>query len=114
MKLYFLKQKYLDVLEKEIGQNLEKYENMDSWIEQYFASKETPNYYFDSGIEVADYQLIIGGSDTDFQNAKILFEAYKGKINLVQASDLRLWAYLAHAQHWDYMCKRWKVDVPDE
>lgn len=114
MKLYFLKQKYLDVLEKEIGQNLEKYKNTDSWIEQYFASKETPNYYFDSGIEVADYQLIIGESDTDFQNAKILFEAYKGKINPVQASDLRLWTYLAHAQHWDYMCKRWKIDVPDE
>lgn len=114
MKLYFLKQKYLEVLEKEIGQNLEKYKNTDSWIEQYFASKETPNYYFDSGIEVTDYQLIIGGSDTDFKNAKILFEAFKGKINPVQASDLRLWAYLAHTQHWDYMCKRWKIDVPDE
>ena len=63
---------------------------------------------------IFDYQLIIGESDTDFQNAKILFDAYKGKINPVQASDLRLWAYLAHVQHWDYMCKRWKIDVPDK
>lgn len=114
MKLYFLKQKYLDILEKEIEQNLEKYENTNSWIDQYFTSKEMPNYYFDSRIEVHDYQLIIGESDTDFQNAKILFDAYKGKINPVQASDLRLWAYLAHVQHWDYMCKRWKIDVPDK
>lgn len=114
MKLYFLKQKYLDILEKEIEQNLEKYENKDSWIDQYFISKEIPTYYFDSEIEVSDYQLVIGDSDTDFQNAKIIFEAYKGKINPVQASDLRLWAYLSHTQHWDYMRKRWAIDVSDE
>lgn len=114
MKLYFLKQKSLDVLEKEISQNLEKYESTDSWVDQYFISKETPNYYFDSEIEVSDYQLVLGESDTDFQNAKIIYEAFKGKLNPVQASDLRLWAYLAHVQHWDYMCKRWKIDVPDE
>lgn len=106
MKLYFLKQKSLDVLEKEISQNLEKYESTDSWVDQYFISKETPNYYFDSKIEVSDYQLVLGESDTDFQNAKIIYEAFKGKLNPVQASDLRLWAYLAHVQHWDYMCKR--------
>ena len=61
-----------------------------------------------------DYELIIGGPETDFQNAKILFEAFKGKLNPVQASDLRLWAYLAHVQHWEYMSNRWKVNVPDE
>ena len=114
MKLYFLKQKSLDVLEKEIGENLEKYESSDSWVDQYFVSKEMPKYYFDSKIEVPDYQLVIGESDTDFQNAKIIYEAYKGRLNPVQASDLRLWAYLAHVQHWDYMYKRWKIDVPDE
>lgn len=114
MKLYFMKQKSLDLLEREIPINLEKYENVDSWIDQYFVSKENPNYYFDSEIEVPDYELIIGESDTDFQNAQIIYEAFKGKINPVQASDLRLWAYLAHVQHWDYMCKRWKIDVQDD
>ena len=114
MKLYFLKQKALDLLEKEIKQNIEQYKNSDVWVEQYFNSKGIPNYYFDSEIEVSDYKLVIGDSDTDYQNAQIIYEAFKGKINPVQASDLRLWAYLAHVQHWDYMHKRWKVNVSEK
>lgn len=114
MKLYFLKQKALDLLEKEIKQNIEQYKNSDVWVEQYFNSKGIPNYYFDSEIEVSDYKLVIGDSDTDYQNAQIIYEVFKGKINPVQASDLRLWAYLAHVQHWDYMHKRWKVNVSEK
>ena len=70
--------------------------------------------FFDTGIEVDDYQLISGGPETDFSNAKILYEALQGHINLVQASDLRLWAYMAHKQHWDYMHTRWGIDLPDD
>lgn len=114
MKVYYMKEKALDSLQKDVEANLDKYQSGNRWIDQYFIEKETPKYYFDTGIEVPDYELAIGGPETDFQNAKILFEAYKGKLNPVQASDLRLWAYLAHVQHWDYMCTRWKIDVPDE
>lgn len=96
MKVYYMKEKALDSLQKDIGVNLEKYQSGTRWIDQYFIEKETPKYYFDTGIEVPDYELIIGGPEIDFQNAKILFEAFKGKLNPVQASDLRLWAYLAH------------------
>lgn len=114
MKVYFLKQKALDTLEKDIAENIEKYQGTEQWAESYFISKDMPNYYFDTEIEVPDYQLIIGGPETDFQNAKILYEAFSQSINTVQASDLRLWAYLAHIQHWDYMNTRWKIDAPDE
>ena len=114
MKVYFLKQKALDMLEKEIPDNIEKYEGTEQWAETYFASKEMPNYYFDTGIEVPDYQLVAGGPENDFQNAKIIYEAFSQALNPVQASDLRLWAYLAHVQHWNYMNMRWKIDVPDE
>lgn len=114
MKVYYMKEKALDSLQKDVGVNLEKYQSETRWIDQYFIEKETPKYYFDTGIEVPDYELVLGGPETDFQNAKIVFEAFNGKLNPVQASDLRLWAYLAHAQHWDYMCNRWKVNVPDE
>lgn len=114
MKVYFLKQKALDTLEKDIAENIEKYQGTEQWVESYFISKDMPNYYFDTEIEVPDYQLIIGGPETDFQNAKILYEAFSQSINPIQASDLRLWAYLAHIQHWDYMNTRWKIDAPDE
>lgn len=114
MKVYFLKQKALDMLEKDIFDNVEKYQGTEQWAENYFISKDMPNYYFDTEIEVPDYQLIIGGPETDFQNAKSVYEAFSQRINPVQASDLRLWAYLAHIQHWNYMNTRWKIDVPDE
>ena len=114
MKLYYMKQKALDSLQKDIPDNLQKYQSKTTWIDQYFIDKESPIFYFDTGIEVEDYQLVLGGPESDFENAKTVFEAYKDKLNPVQASDLRLWAYLAHAQHWDYMCTRWRIDVPDE
>lgn len=114
MKIYYMKEKALDSLQKDIEANVDKYQSTSRWINQYFIEKETPKYFFDTGIEVPDYELIIGGAETDFQNAKILFEAFKGKLNPIQASDLRLWSYLAHVQHWDYMRNRWKIDVPDE
>ena len=113
MKLYFMKQKSLDMLRKEIPDNLNKYQNKTEWVGDYFISKDKPNYFFDTGIEVPDYQLINGGPETDFDNAKIIFEALSSHINPVQASDLRLWAYMAHIQHWNYMCTRWSIDMPD-
>lgn len=114
MKVYYMKNKALDSLQKNIEENLEKYQSDSCWIDQFFIEKEAPKYFFDTGIEVPDYELIIGGPETDFQNAKILFEAFKGKLNPIQASDLRLWSYLAHVQHWDYMRKRWQIDVSNE
>lgn len=114
MKVYFMKQKALDMLQEDIPNNLVQYQSMETWVDQYFTSKDKPNYFFDSGIEVSDYQLINGGPETDFQNAKIIYEAFNDHINPVQASDLRLWAYMAHIKHWDYMSIRWKIDVADQ
>lgn len=36
MKVYFLKQKALDMLEKEIPDNIEKYEGTEQWAENLF------------------------------------------------------------------------------
>ena len=113
MKVYFLKQKSLDMLERDIPDNLDRYQKIDTWVEQYFIDHDKPNYFFDTGMEIDDYQLVLGGPETYFQNAKILYEALRKHINLVQASDLRLWAYMAHAQHWDYMHIRWGIDISD-
>lgn len=98
MKIYFMKQKALDSLQAEVADNLNKYQSSSFWMDEHFINQNMPKYYFDTGIEVADYQLISGGPETDFQNAKIVFEAFKNKLNPVQASDLRLWAYLAHVE----------------
>lgn len=42
----------------------------------------------------------------DFENSKIIFEAYKN-LTPLQASDIRLWTYLAHTDYYEYMCRRW-------
>lgn len=42
----------------------------------------------------------------DFENSKIIYEAYKS-LTPLQASDIRLWTYLAHVDFYGYMCKRW-------
>lgn len=110
MKLYFLKQKSLDMLEQTIPDNLNKYQDAETWVDQYFIDNDKPNYFFDTGIEVDDYQLISGGPETDFSNAKILYEALQGHINLVQASDLRLWAYMAHKRNVTAMAHGSKLD----
>ena len=75
MKLYFFKQKFLDILEQNISDNLDKYQESETWVDQYFIDMDKPNYFFDTGIEINDYQLILGGPETDFPNAKILYEA---------------------------------------
>ena len=42
MKVYYLKQKALDSLQKDVSVNLEKYQSSSRWIDQYFIDKETP------------------------------------------------------------------------
>lgn len=45
-------------------------------------------------------------SAEDCENAKRLYTAYKN-LTPLQASDERLWIYLAHVDHFQYMSKRW-------
>ena len=117
MKVYFLKQKALDTLEKDIAENIEKYQGTEQWAESYFISKDMPNYYFDTEIEVPDYQLIIGGPEADDAQEeeqgkekktsanKILdrigyryfFKASRGKVFVRQGISRLFWsAYLTY------------------
>ena len=56
--------------------------------------------------ENADLLLPDGNTLYDFENAKIIYEAYK-TLTPLQASDIRFWTYLAHADSYKYMKKRW-------
>lgn len=50
-----------------------------------------------------------GKENFDFENAKIVFEIYKN-LTPTQATDIRMWTYLAHISCWDYMRKRFPVE----
>ena len=116
MILNFMKNSALDTLTADIPNNVALYNSTDKWIDGYFEGKGNGgSYSFSTGIAVPDVDLIIGDSSTDFENSKRIFDSFKDNLNPVQASDLRLWAYLAHNTYWDYMRKRWAIDsVPDD
>jgi len=50
-----------------------------------------------------------GKENFDFENAKIIFEAYKN-LTPTQATDIRFWTYLAHVPFWNYMKKRFPIE----
>ena len=112
MVLNYLKNSALGLLTSDIPDNIERYNADTKWIDDYFEEKGIGNYYFNSMISVPDVELIIGDSKTDFENAVKLYSAFKDVLNPVQASDLRLWAYLAHNTYWEYMRARWAINIP--
>lgn len=114
MLINFMKNYALDMLCADIPNNAILYHSRDRWIDQYFEDKGFGSYSFSTGIMVPDVELNIGDSKTDYENAVKLYEALKDQLNPVQASDLRLWAYLAHYTYWDYMRTRWAIDVASD
>jgi hypothetical protein len=64
--------------------------------------------------ENVDFLIPDKNSFYDFENAKIIFEAYRS-LTPLQASDIRFWTYLAHADYYKYMKKRWpKLENKDQ
>ena len=114
MQLNILKRSALERLRSDIYDNIEKYSTDHLWIDEYFNEKSMQNYFRTTGLAVPDVNLIIGGPETDAQNAAQLFEALKNTLNPRMASDPRLWAYLTHKDFYPYMIKRWPIEVPDE
>ena len=99
MILNFMKSSALDLLKTDISNNVARYSSKDKWIDNYFEEKKFSSYSFSTGIAVPDVNL---------------YEAFRDRINPVQAGDLRLWAFLAHSVYWDYMRERWAIDMVSE
>mgnify|MGYP007087028257 FL=1 len=109
-----MKSNALDMLKSDIPNNVARYNSKEKWVDNYFEEKGISNYFFNTGITVPDVELIIGDSKTDSENAIRIYEAFKESLNPVQASDLRLWAFLAHSVYWNYMTERWAIDTAFE
>lgn len=56
-----------------------------------------------------NFLLPRNGENYDFENAKIIFEDYK-ELSFTHATDVRLWAYLAHVPLWKYMKRRYPIE----
>jgi hypothetical protein len=100
-KQLIFKEKYILQLkeELEIGSSLDKYMSN----EFVYDKKQTlmmPNIYKTDGL--------VGklNPDDNFQTAVQIYEGFKN-LEPIQASDERLWTYLAHVDLYSYMIKRW-------
>lgn len=62
-------------------------------------------------IQITPPELTIpaSGKSYDFENSKIFFDVYKN-LTPVQATDCRLWTYLAHVTYWKYLKARRPVE----
>jgi hypothetical protein len=108
--LKFLKESSLNRLQANITANLSQYQKESPWLDAYFSGS---NYCLDSNLQTAQaLTLKIPDSKKDFfdlENTRIVYSALR-HLTPVQASDPRLWTYLTHVSHWDYMRKRWPAE----
>src|SRR5579875_3321643 len=109
-KLTFLKQNSLDRLQANINSNLHMYTESSPWLKSYFSGSA---WLQESNIvESPSFQLQQPISKTelcDLENTRIIYTALR-HLTPLQASDARIWAYMSHVTHWEYMRKRWPVE----
>ena len=77
MKQKIFKTKILDKLEEDIIVNKEYYihmENNPTWLIEMFRESGNNNFEVSSKIEVEPFELILGGPETDKQNARRVYE----------------------------------------
>ena len=106
MNLKYFTEPFLAQLKRAIPHNLPRYSTPNSWIDNY-ASGST--YCRDTGIEITTLRPLLpcqGENLNDIENTQIIYTDLKS-LTPVQATDERLWAYLAHVTYWEYMLGRW-------
>jgi Family of unknown function (DUF6339) len=109
-KLTFLKQSSLDRLQTNIHANQHRYFESGAWLSSYFSG---PSWLAESNVvQAPPFQLHMPISKTelyDLENTRIVYTALR-HLTPLQAADPRLWAYLVHVPHWEYMRKRWPIE----
>jgi hypothetical protein len=109
-RLNFLKQNSLERLLANIGPNQDHYAEEKPWLGSYFSGA---NWSLESNIVLAEsITLQIPKSKLDhldLENTRAVYSALK-HLTPVQAADPRVWAYMTHVTHWDYMRQRWPVE----
>jgi hypothetical protein len=109
LPLKCFRQAHLDQLHANLLNVIGKYKSDDSWVNDFFGdapwSSETA-LWLPSGTNLVspDKQSL-----RDLENTKILHSALR-HLSIAQATDERLWAWMAHVQFWEYMRLRWPAE----
>ncbi len=93
---------YTDKLYRDVKttNNVDNYYKAEFPYEERFPKGST-NIFIDEGFS-------LDPDKSDLENSIALYEELK--LNETQASDPRLWTYLAHSIFWKYMRKRWALE----
>lgn len=115
MEQKLFKTKVVEELENKISENKEIYTNLTqnpNVIKELLESDNKP-FEVESRLEIPKFELICGGAETDVENAKRIYEAFK-ELTSTQAVSKELWVYLTHVQFAKYMSIRWNANKNDD
>ncbi|HAT4198986.1 TPA: hypothetical protein I9003_001364 [Clostridium perfringens] len=115
MQIKLIKQEDMERLIANVEANIQNgnYYKEEPWLNEWLGDSSL----IETGIYIKDIELVNPkekSTDTDFENAKILYEALKDNISIDLATDNRFWCYLTHGVFWRYMTKRWSLEGLDE
>jgi hypothetical protein len=109
-KLTFLRANSLERLQSNIIANQHRYSEPAPWLSSYFSGS---SWLQESNlIQFEPFQLVMPASKTehrDLENTRIVYTALK-HLTPLQAADPRLWAFMTHVTHWEYMRERWPIE----
>jgi hypothetical protein len=108
-QLEIIKSSCNSLLRRNIEKNLEKYYSEKPFIAEYFKENNIENFSMNTNILVEDFDLKIGGPETDCENAIIVHKALKD-LMLIEAREEKIWTNYTHLLCWDYMKKRWPLN----
>ncbi len=109
-KALFIREAALERLRQNIVPNAKRYTTDEPWLSDYFGADP---WHLQSSIDMLDATVLKHPSSKtdllDLENTRALYTALR-HLTPIQAADERLWAYLSHVMHWEYMRKRWPVE----
>jgi len=117
MRIRYFTQSAYDDLFDSVSNNRAKdyYKKTSSWIADYLKGKK---YFNESAIDAILPTLTneFGGKESDLINIRSFYDAFRSKLSPKQASEVKLWSYLAHTEYWKYAIERWdkKEDKTEE
>jgi hypothetical protein len=110
MHLNYIKEAAVAELRKAVDKNGPRYKESKPWLDECFSGR---HYLAESKVEVATLPALLlpsaGGDLFELENTISLHGALSN-LSMSQASDERLWVWLAHGPYWEYMRKRWPVE----
>ncbi|MCA0970656.1 hypothetical protein LCM20_08660 [Halobacillus litoralis] len=98
---------FLNKLKSNVEHNKERYKLKKPPIENYdeLLDEETMEWFSNIKLETQPSK----NEKLDFSNSKRLYSKTI-KLTPAEASDEKLWAFMTHITHWNYMRERWPVE----